>query len=248
MFVHPTITRAAALELMRAGCNDCEIGRRLGVPRTTVRDWRHPRYERASLPDDCERCWRPMTTVKFTAEDYAELLGLYLGDGHISVIRHTTRLRLSLDAAHPGIVADADALLRRCFPANRVGRVLADGGSTVVLGVYHQHLSCLFPQHGPGKKHERAIVLEPWQWTIVATAPWQFLRGCIRSDGCVFVNRTGPYEYVSYDFSNLSTEILEAFVAVCQLVGLKPRRYATHVRLNRREDVERLVERVGLKT
>jgi hypothetical protein len=246
--VHPTVTRAAALELMRAGCNDCEIGRRLGVPRTTVRDWRHPRYEHASLPRDCKRCWLPMTTVKFTTKDYAELLGLYLGDGHISVIRHTTRLRLSLDAAYPGIVADADALLRRCFPANRVGRVVADGGSTVVLGVYHGHLPCLFPQHGPGKKHERPIVLEPWQEMIVEAAPWAFLRGCIRSDGCVFVNRTGPYEYLSYDFCNVSRDIRELFADTCELVGLRPRPTARHVRLNRREDVRRLIERIGLKS
>ena len=33
-----------ALRLVAAGVNDCEIARRLGVPRTTVRDWRKPRY------------------------------------------------------------------------------------------------------------------------------------------------------------------------------------------------------------
>ena len=75
---------------------------------------------------------------------------------------------------------------------------MADGGATVVLWVYSRHLSCLFPQHGPGKKHERRIVLEAWQQEIVEAAPWAFLRGCIRSDGCVFVNRTGRYEYLSY--------------------------------------------------
>jgi hypothetical protein len=26
-----------------------------------------------------------------------------------------------------------------------------------------------FPQHGPGRKHERPIVLEPWQLEIVDT-------------------------------------------------------------------------------
>jgi hypothetical protein len=53
------------------------------------------------------------------------------------------RLRLSLDAKYPAIVAEAEALLRRVFPVCRVGRVIADGGSTVVLWVYHRHLSCL---------------------------------------------------------------------------------------------------------
>jgi hypothetical protein len=40
-------------------------------------------------------------------------------------------------------------------------------------------------------KHERPIVLEPWQRELVAATPWALLRGLIRSDGCVFINRTG---------------------------------------------------------
>jgi hypothetical protein len=64
----------------------------------------------------------------------------------------------------------------------------------------------------------------------------------------VFVNRTGPYEYLSYDFKNLSDEILELFVETCEAVGLRPRRYAHHARLYRRADVALLVEHVGLKS
>jgi hypothetical protein len=245
--MHATAIRTAALDLMREGLNDCEIGRRLGLPRTTVRDWRHPRYEPIAFVDVCRRCWRPMTDVRFSAEDYAELLGLYLGDGHISELARTQRLRVSLDARYPKIVADTAELLGRCFPCNSVGRVRADDGATVVVWVYHRHLGCLFPQHGAGKKHERRIVLEPWQYELISAAPWAFLRGCIRSDGCVFVNVTGRYEYVSYDFCNVSADILAAFVETCELVGLRPRRTAQRVRLNRRTDVAQLLEHVGIK-
>jgi hypothetical protein len=81
------------------------------------------------------------------------------------------RLRLSLDARYPTVVAESEALLRRGFPECRVGRVVADRGSAVMLWVYHRHLSCLFPQHGPGKKHERPIELEPWHHGLVGAAP-----------------------------------------------------------------------------
>jgi hypothetical protein len=118
----------------------------------------------------------------------------------------------------------------------------------VVLSVYHGHLSCLFPQAGPGKKHLRRIELESWQSALVQAAPWSFLRGCIRSDGCVFVNRTGRYEYVSYEFSNLSSDIVDLFIATCEGLGLRPRRYPRYVRLYRREDVARLLEEVGTKS
>ena len=48
---------------------------------------------------------------------------------------------------------------------------------------YWRHWPCLFPQHGPGVKHHRPIVLEPWQREIVDAYPWRFLRGLIQSDG-----------------------------------------------------------------
>jgi hypothetical protein len=222
--------------LVAAGVNDSEIARRLGLPRATVR------YMRVEAPPLlCPRCWRRTPRVAFTAADYAELLGLYLGDGHIAELARTQRLRISLDARHGGVVADSDALLRRCFPANRVGRVLGPRGTMVVLHVYHGHLACLFPQHGRGKKQDRAIVLEPWQRAHVAAEPWALLRGLIRSDGCMYLNRTGRYIYLSYDFHNRSREILGLFVDVCESLGLRPRRYARHARLYRRADVAQLV-------
>jgi Homeodomain-like domain len=243
--MHAAHVKDTALELAAQGVNDCEIARRLGVPRSTVRDWRRPGHARAR--EQCWRCWTRTSPVRFTAPDYAELLGLYLGDGHISPFARTQRLRLHLDARYPTVVDDADALLRRTFPDNRVGRAVRHEGSMVILYVYHSHLGCLFPQTGPGKKHERPIRLEPWQADIVEAAPWRFLRGCIRSDGCVFVNRTGRYEYLSYEFSNLSREIVDLFIATCERLGLRPRRYPRYVRLYRREDVARLLVEVGTK-
>jgi hypothetical protein len=244
--VHGPEVRTEALRLVAAGINDCEIARRLDVARTTVRDWRRPQY--VSRLGRCPRCWHRIRRLEFSDHDYAELLGLYLGDGHISRSARTQRLRIFLDSKYPTIVSEADALLRRCFPQNPVGRVLFHDGAEVVLHVYCAHLSCLFPQHGPGKKHHRRIALEEWQRAIVAAAPWAFIRGCIRSDGCVFINRTGRYEYLSYGFANYSSDILDLVESTCLAQGLRPRRYERAIRLNRREDVARLLEHVGVKS
>jgi hypothetical protein len=246
MFVHPPAVRQAALALIAAGLNDCEVARRLGVPRRTVRDWRIGGAS-SSARGICPRCWRQTSMVLFDANDYAELLGLYLGDGHISVLARTERLRLMLDTKYPAIVEDAAALLARVVPENVVGRQLFHGGRMATLHAYHQHWTCLFPQHGPGKKHDRAIVLEPWQHTLVGQAPWAFLRGCIRSDGCVFINRTGKYEYESYEFANLSRDILDLFGAICASVGVEHRRYETCIRIYRRASVALMIEHVGRK-
>lgn len=245
-FVHATETRLQALELAAAGVNDCEISRRLGVPRATVRDWRAPRYVPAKR-SLCPRCWKWCRPIVMSSDDYAELLGLYLGDGCISRLGRTYSFRLSLDAAHPGVLSRSADLLRRCFPANPLTEVRVRGSGAVVLCVYSAHAPCLFPQHGPGKKHTRRITLEPWQQALVDEAPWAFLRGLINSDGCYFVNVTGRYAYPSYGFSNHSPDILDLFAATCDKVGIEYRRYERSIRVNRRASVTRLEQRVGRK-
>jgi hypothetical protein len=100
-------------------------------------------------------------------------------------------------------------------------------------------------------------VLERWQEQLVRLAPWPFIRGCIRTDGCCFINRTDvhrptPYEYVSYEFSNKSDDIVALFVGACEQVGVFTRanqgaRGHWSVRINRRESVARMLEHVGRK-
>jgi hypothetical protein len=244
--MHAAAVRQSALALIAAGVNDCDIARRLGIPRTTVRDWRRPRYVGGPRVV-CLRCWTPSRPVALEPDDYAELLGLYLGDGHISRMPRTQRLRIFLDARYAAIVDETEALLRRGFPNNRVGRVVRHDGSMVVLSTHHNHLTCLFPQHGPGRKHDRLIELERWQEDLVLSAPWAFIKGCIRSDGCSFVNRTGRYEYLSYCFDNHSAEIRDLFATVCRVVGVACRPAGTSVRIYRRASVALLQEHVGVK-
>jgi hypothetical protein len=245
MFVHRPAERQAALELIALGLNDCEVSRRLGIPRRTIRDWRVRPY--TSRREVCWRCWARTSPVRCTPADYAELLGIYLGDGHVTRMARVERLRLMLDAKYPGIVEGAAALLARVLPENKVGRVKSHRDRMITVQAYHGHWSCLLPQHGPGKKHERAIRLEPWQPALVSDAPWAFLRGCIRSDGCVFINRTGAYGYESYDFCNLSGDIRGLFSEVCAEVGVQCRPSGDRVRIYRRASVELMLEHVGRK-
>jgi hypothetical protein len=182
---------------------------------------------------------------------------MYLGDGCISLLARTQRLRISLDTKYPQIITETQALLARAFPANKIDAIPYHDGACVNVSIYSKHLTCLFPQHGPGKKHKRRIVLEPWQEEIVDAAPWPFIRGCIRTDGCASINRTDvhrpqPYEYLSYDFSNFSEDITMLFVQACERVGVFTRttcnaRGRWSVRINRRDSVAPMLENVGLK-
>jgi hypothetical protein len=133
------------------------------------------------------------------------------------------------------------------FLHNSVSVTHLDAGATAVLSVYSRHLPCLLPQHGAGKKHDRPIVLERWQEELVAQAPWSLLRGLLWSDGCFFINRTGPYRYLSASFSNRSAEILALFCRTCERVGVRYTTTGSSVRICRRSSVADLAAFVGTK-
>ncbi len=114
--------------------------------------------------------------------EYAALLGFYLGDGCISTHGAHTHLRVSCDAKRPDIIATVTRLIGDLHPAGRVFHVRAPG--VIVVQGNWKHWPCLFPQHGPGRKHDRPIVLESWQQEIVRQFPADFLRGLFHSDGC----------------------------------------------------------------
>jgi hypothetical protein len=121
----------------------------------------------------------------------------------------------------------------------------------VVVHSYWKHWTCLFPQHGPGRKHERRIVLAPWQQRIVTAYPRQLLRGLVHSDGCRVVNRVGngTYVYPRYFFTNSSDDILRIFRDACDEIGVPHRNSKPNtISVARREGVAAFDAFVGPKT
>jgi hypothetical protein len=119
------------------------------------------------------------------------------------------------------------------------------------------HWECLFPQHGPGRKHERSIALQDWQQEIVDRYSGVFMRGLIHSDGCRVTNwarrpvggELKRYEYSRYFFSNKSTDILALCCAALDRLGIAHRRPRWDtVSVARREAVAALDAWVGPKT
>jgi hypothetical protein len=136
-------------------------------------------------------------------------------------------MRIVMDRAWPGIVDACESALRAVRPDNSVFRVNRKG--CFAISSASKHWPCLFPQHGPGKKHERSIALEPWQQAIVDAHPWEFIRGLIHSDGCRITNWTTRlvagerkrYEYPRYFFANKSDDIRRLFTETLDKVGVE---------------------------
>ena len=152
--------RAAAL--LASGASQAETARLTGIPRSTIRTWL-ARGAVGSSEVTCPLCGH-INRVS-TLPEYAYLLGLYLGDGCISLhARGAYKLRITLDRRYPGIIAECQGAMAVVLP-NRVGLVPKLG--CVEVCAYSKHWPCVFPQHGPGPKHKRAIILEPWQRQVV---------------------------------------------------------------------------------
>jgi hypothetical protein len=130
----------------------------------------------------------------------------------------TYNLRIAMDSRYPGIIEEARQAISAVLSPNRGTVQGVRGQNSVVVHGYSKSLPNLFPQHGPGPKHERAIVLEPWQEGIVEEYPEQFLRGLIHSDGCRCMNKVwgGKYAYPRYFFSQVSRDIMGLFCRTCE--------------------------------
>lgn len=244
--------------LARSGLNNCEISRRTGIPRSTVSQWRKGRSPRFG-PDRtrggaCARCGglgHPAPSLVIYS--YAYLLGLYLGDG--CLLKHPRgvfRLHITLDAEHPVIAEECLAAMALVMPASRASKRRDPHARMLHLVSCSTHWPHLFPQHGPGVKHERKIALEPWQERIVARYPGRLLRGLIHSDGCRVTNTIRhprrTYRYPRYFFSNRSRDIQEIFCAACDRLGVAWRQDGPwNVSVARRDAVLAMDKHVGPK-
>jgi hypothetical protein len=161
---------------------------------------------------------------------YSYLLGMYLGDGWVGRAGRSTRLMLSLDSRYPEIVEDTIAAAQLAGPHCRIKVRPHPQDACLIVYSYGPHWVDAFPQAGPGRKHERPIVLADWQREVVDRHPKQFLRGLIHSDGCRTVNRfktklpsgrVAEYEYPRYFFSNLSADIRALFCEYCERLGVR---------------------------
>ena len=74
----------------------------------------------------------------------------------------------------PGLMAQVRLAMSEVMPSSKVFARARTGCTDIKSTSRHWRL---FPQHGPGRKHQRRIELEPWQEWIVAEYPGDFARG-----------------------------------------------------------------------
>jgi len=249
-------TRQRALALIDSGLSVRAASMSTGISRAALRDWRE-HGERAGRRASCPRCISPPRLPEPT-RDYAYLLGLYLGDGCISVGGDPAKgvwvLRIACADAWPGLIAECQKAMHAIRAGNKVATRQCAGCTEVIA--YSPHWLCLFPQHGPGRKHTRTIELAPWQQVIAGDWPGDLARGLFHSDGSRFLSRVRRplpggdrwYAYPRYMFTNESRDILGLCGQALDRLGVAWRFSRRNtISVARREAVARLDEFVGPK-
>ncbi|MET9130174.1 helix-turn-helix domain-containing protein [Streptomyces antibioticus] len=214
-------TRKRAIALVAQGRSLNSVSRETGISRSTIRSWQH---RLNPLP----RMTPPDPGPPADESAYSYLLGLYLGDGCISAHpRSGYYLRIACADAWPGLIQECREAITRVRPD--IGVYILQKQGCVMVTSYSRHWPLLFPQHGPGRKHERTIALEPWQQEIADAHPWEFIKGLIHSDGCRITNWTTRmiggerkrYEYPRYFFTNVSDDIRRLFTDTLDRLGVE---------------------------
>ncbi|MGN6609539.1 MAG: transcriptional regulator [Jatrophihabitans sp.] len=245
--------RDGARRLVNAGETTVAVAAALGVPQAAVWRWANRRF----VSDDPSRprttCFACRDEACPSPEHYSYLLGQYLGDGHLVTSMKVPVLRISACLDYPDILAE----IRDCVEVLR-GRPTfltrpKDCDRVAVVQSVWRHWTCLIPQHGPGRKHERPIFLALWQEDLVDEHTWPLIRGLIHSDGCRVINRVTVrgrrYEYPRYMFSNESRDILAIMGQALERVGVEWRfNRPNSISIARRGSVALMDEHIGPKT
>jgi Homeodomain-like domain len=248
--MHGMAKRREALDLLATGITRREVCRRLGIGYNSLYRWQE---RLAPAPGvSAVRCFVCTGTAPHPV--YLYLLGQYLGDGHIAALKRSTALRIYCCDDYPRIISETASAMAQVAGVS-VNYTVKNGCTQVQSAT--NHWKCMIPQHGPGQKHNRSIVLAEWQRMLAVADPRPLIRGLLHSDGCRAINTIHhslpsgerTYAYPRYFFSNVSEDIRRIYTDALDLLGIEWRQNRWNsISVAKREAVAALDEFVGPKS
>lgn len=159
-------------------------------------------------------------TLNPNKELQAYVIGLALGDGNLSNIRKTTRLRITCDKKYPVLYKKIFDSLASLLPDNKVNIIDRDE-SCLDISVYSNQLESLLGWKAKGgPKFLQKVSIPNW---IQESDKYKIscLRGLIETDGSIYVDR----DYKMVIFKSIIPNLTNAFYNLMIDLGFKPRLY-----------------------
>ena len=174
--------------------------------------------------------------------DLAELIGVILGDGHISVHPRTECLRIVLSANNQGSV-DRYARLVGIVFGKEPHVAKRKKTNAVNITLYEKHIARRLGIHVGAQAGVRITVPEWIQLSKMFQL--RYLRGLYEAEGCYCVHKpTYTYKFV---FSNRHRDLLKIVYEMLVGFGFHPHMTKRDVQVSRRLEVEKLIKLVQFR-
>ena len=139
------------------GVSQRQIARDLNVDHTTIAYWIKNGFSSGTRNFKSNSDEEIYNICKKYSAEYSYILGSYLGDGHITKMPRTYKLRIFNDAKYDNIIEDQSQALSVLFPENVIRQHKQLHSNCVEVIIHNKELPRFFPQHDSGKKHDRDV-------------------------------------------------------------------------------------------
>lgn len=178
--------------------------------------------------------------------DLAELIGIFMGDGHAGEYQSSIVTNSTTDAGHATFVR---ALIRRLFKIPVSLRIRSDRNACVLVVSSKEFCRFLKEQGMTGNKVVLGVTIPSWIEEN-ATYRGRFVRGLFDTDGCVFLDthriNGRTYKHMGIAFTSRTPALLNIFKTHLQGLGLHPTQKTQFtVFLRREEEIRRFFELIG---
>ncbi len=190
-------------------------------------------------------------TLSNDKELQAYIIGLAIGDGNLSCINKTTRLRISCDTKYPNLIKCIIESLQLLLPCNKISTTKKPGNCLDIC-IYSNHIENLLGWKAKaGSKFIQNVYVPEW---IKQNDDYKIkcLKGLIETDGSIYLDR--GYKMVM--FVTIIPDLAKSVLEMINSLGFKSRLYKLnpspkskfkskvlyHVRLSR--DVARFLDLV----
>ncbi len=158
----------------------------------------------------------------------AYIIGLAIGDGNLSKVNHTTRLRISCDDKYPTLQKRITESLKLLLPNNKIGTVKNPKNCTDIY-VYSNYLEKLLGWKATeGSKFIQNVSGPKWIHKSIKYKI-NYLKGIIETDGSIYCDRGYPMVMITTIIKDLAVELKD----IVDSLGFKCHMYEIDGRKNK---------------